>query len=86
MAVIDDLKARRATVAAQLAAMSLGTVGDKPNANTADGGTTVDHVGYRDSLYRELKMLDELILNAGKVEEALANQDGSWEIETQVYS
>jgi hypothetical protein len=86
MSVLDDLKTRRATVAAQLAAMTLTSVGGKPNANTADGGTTVDHVGFRKSLLEELKMLDEAILREAEVQAALDDEDGSWEIESQVYT
>lgn len=86
MGVLEDLKTRRATVAAQLAAMTVSTIGGKPNANTADGGTTVDHVGYRRSLLEELKMLDEAIMREAEVQAALDDQDGSWEIESQVYT
>lgn len=86
MGVLEDLKTRRATVAAELAAMSLTTIGGKPNANTADGGTTVDHVGFRRSLLEELKMLDEAILREAEVQAALDDEDGSWEIESQVYT
>lgn len=86
MGVLEDLKTRRATVAAELAAMSKLTVGGKPNANTADGGTTVDHVGWRRSLLEELKMLDEAILREAEVQAALDDEDGSWEIESQVYT
>lgn len=86
MSVLNDLKTRRATVAAELAAMSISTIGGKPNANTADGGTTVDHVGWRRSLLEELKMLDEAILRESQVQSALDDEDGSWEIESQVYT
>jgi hypothetical protein len=86
MAFIDDLKTRRATVAAELAAMTKLTVGGKPNAMTADGGTSVDHVGFRRSLLEELKMLDEAILREAEVQAALDDEDGSWEIESQVYT
>jgi hypothetical protein len=86
MSVLEDLKTRRATVAAELAAMSLTTIGGKPNANTADGGTTVDHVGFRRSLLEELKMLDEAIMREAEVQSALDDEDGSWEIESQVYT
>lgn len=86
MSVLDDLKARRAYVAAQLAAMLVTTVGGKPNANTADGGTTVDHVGYRKSLLDELKMLDDAIMRDSQVQAAIDDQDGSWEIESNVYT
>lgn len=86
MSVLTDLRTRRATVAAQLAAMTITTVGGKPNAMTADGGTSVDHVGFRKSLLEELKMLDEAIIREAQVEAALADEDGSWEIESQVYT
>lgn len=86
MSVLSDLRTRRATVAAQLAAMTLTTVGGKPNAMTADGGTSVDHVGFRKSLLEELKMLDEAIIREAQVEAALNDEDGSWEIESQVYT
>lgn len=86
MAFIDDLKTRRATVAAELAAMTKLTMGGKPNAMTADGGTSVDHVGFRRSLLEELKMLDEAILREAEVQAALDDEDGSWEIESQVYT
>ena len=86
MAILDDLKTRRATVAAELAAMTKLTMGGKPNAMTADGGTSVDHVGFRRSLLEELKMLDEAILREAKVQAAFDDEDGSWEIESQVYT
>lgn len=86
MSVLSDLRTRRATVAAQLAVMTLTSVGGKPNAMTADGGTSVDHVGFRRSLLEELKMLDEAIIREAEVEAALNDEDGSWEIESQVYT
>jgi hypothetical protein len=66
--------------------MTVTSVGGKPNAMTADGGTSVDHVGYRKSLLEELKMLDEAILREAQVQSALDGDDGSWEIESQVYT
>ena len=86
MSVLDDLKTRRATVAAELAAMSKLSMGGKPNAMTADGGTSVDHVGFRRSLLEELKMLDDAILREAEVQSAINDEDGSWEIESQVYT
>jgi hypothetical protein len=86
MSVLDDLKTRRATVAAELAAMSKLSMGGKPNAMTADGGTSVDHVGFRRSLLEELKMLDDAILREAEVQSAIDDEDGSWEIESQVYT
>lgn len=80
MAYIDSLVARRATVAARLAAFTEGAVGDK--ANTAGGGgANVNHVEYRESLLAELAELDDLIKGAGSVAQAadvVAN--GPWEV------
>jgi hypothetical protein len=66
--------------------MSITSIGGKPNAMTADGGTSVDHVGFRKSLLEELKMLDEAIMREAEVQAAIDDEDGSWEIESQVYS
>lgn len=58
----SNLVKRRDQVAQKLADMDRDALaGSKPNVKTADGGTTVDHVGYRKSLYEELSMIDELI-------------------------
>lgn len=58
MALVDDLKTRRDAVAAELAAITATAAGGKPNASSAN---SVDHVGYKDGLYRELRELNELI-------------------------
>lgn len=50
--IVANLQTRRATVAAQLAAMTSTSVGGKPNASGTD--VNVDHVGYRQSLLQEL--------------------------------
>jgi hypothetical protein len=86
MSVLALLKTRRNYVATQISEITKTTLGGKPNANTADGGTTIDHVAYRDSLYRELRELDAAIQREAVVAAALDDSDGSWEIESQVYS
>ena len=83
MAYIDDLQTRRDTVASELAAMTKLTVGGKPNASTSDGGTTIDHVKWRQSLLAELKELNQLIKDESEVLAAIANEDGAWEIVTE---
>lgn len=56
---LENLRTRRATIAARLAALTDGTgIGDKPNAS---GGQSVDHVGYKDGLYRELEQINKQI-------------------------
>lgn len=55
------LRTRRATVLAQLAAMTSTSIGGMPNTS---GGESVDHQGYKDALYRELESLNKLLLAA----------------------
>lgn len=60
---IENLKARRSAICAKLADLNDKAVGG--NANTSGGGGThVDHVGYKDGLYRELRELTGLIAAA----------------------
>lgn len=55
----ENLITRRNAVAAELAALSATKAGGLPNANGP--GVGVDHVGYKDSLYRELRELNAQI-------------------------
>lgn len=59
MSAVDDLKARRDAICAELASLSSSKAGGKPNVSV-DGQTT-DHVGYKRGLYAELKDIDEAI-------------------------
>lgn len=68
---LENLTTRRAAIAAELAALSATAAGGKPNA-TATG---IDHVGYKDGLYRELETLDRLIAAAG----GQVSESGPWE-------
>ena len=62
---VENLKARRLVVSQRLADLDADqAAGSKPNTKIADGGTTIDHVQFRLSLYKELEMLDKLILDA----------------------
>lgn len=57
---LDNLLTRRSTILAELAAISVQTPGGRPNIGGGAGGL-VDHVGYKDGLYRELAELNRLI-------------------------
>jgi hypothetical protein len=59
---LADLKTRRNAVASELAALTSVTKGG--GINSSGAGTGVDHKGYKQSLYDELKHLDELIKTA----------------------
>ena len=74
---LENLKTRRATITARLAALTDGTgIGDKPNAN---GGQAVDHVGYKDGLYRELAEINKLI--AHLIATDVDSGGGPWEVD-----
>jgi hypothetical protein len=80
VAYIDNLITRRDNVAARLAALTEGSVGDKANTN-GGAGSAVDHVGYRQSLLQELRELNELIKEAAEAAQAVdVAQNGPWEI------
>ncbi len=73
---LDNLRTRRDQVCQRLADLDRdAAAGSKPNVKMADGGTTIDHVGFRKSLYEELEQLDKLI------ERAEQSGDGSGGIE-----
>ena len=55
--VIAQLKTRRDAICTELAALTETAAGGKPNSQL--GG--IDHVGYKDGLYRELREIEELI-------------------------
>ena len=72
---MDNLIARREAVTAELAALSAATAGGRPNINGGGMGM-VDHVGYKDALYRELRDLNLLIDQA----------QGPWELPLEGHS
>lgn len=80
MTVVDDLKTRRAAVAAELAALSTSTAGGLPNVQ-GGGDTDVDHQGYKKGLYEELQQLDQAIARAEIEAAAAAGDVGVYETE-----
>lgn len=69
---LENLKARRAAITAELAALSATKAGGLPNSSGLP--VSVDHVGYKDSLYRELREINGLI----------AQMEGPWALEHEV--
>lgn len=67
---ISNLLTRRSNILAELAALTSTASGGKPTY-TIDG-QTVDHVGYRTSLYQELQFINEQIAIAEGPYEELA--------------
>jgi len=65
---LENLQSRRSVITAELAALSSTAAGGKPNAAAAG----IDHVGYKDGLYRELKQIQETIAMLG------GEDDGPW--------
>ena len=60
--LLENLITRRDAIGVELAALSSSLAGGKPNAA---GPNTVDHVGYKDGLYRELESINRAIEVAG---------------------
>lgn len=52
MTLLADLQTRRDAIGVELAALTSAGAGGNPNSPTG-----VDHVGYKDGLYRELEQL-----------------------------
>lgn len=83
-AYVGNLKTRRAAICAELSVLSATAPGGKPNAG--GNGSTVDHTGYKKSLYDELAQIDDAIRRAGETaaaEDIAAN--GPWEIEQEYH-
>lgn len=65
--VITDLLTRRDAILTELAAMATGSLGALPN--TSGTGDHIDQVGYRKSLYAELKDINATLeLMGGPIE------------------
>ena len=62
MSFVTDLKARKAAIGVELAALATTEAGGLPNASVPHA---VDHVGYKDGLYRELDNIHKLLLAEG---------------------
>lgn len=84
-AYIESLLVRRAAIVAELSVLNSTKPGGKPNLSQSDGGTALDHMGYKKSLYDELKMIDESIQRDGQTQAAIiAGEDGPFEIATGI--
>jgi len=59
---MEPLLQRRATLLAEIAALSPATAGGKPSYSI--DGQQVDHTAYRLSLYRELELIEHLLGNS----------------------
>jgi hypothetical protein len=58
---LENLKTRRSAIYAELAALAAGKAGGNPNQK--DVG--IDHAGYKDGLYRELREINALLGDGG---------------------
>lgn len=72
---IENLETRRAAICTELAALTSSAAGGLPNASGDGGG--IDHVGYKDGLYRELEQIEKAI---GALS---AHQDGAFEVTSE---
>lgn len=54
---LENARTRYNAIWAELAALTSSAAGGKPNASGGDN--TIDHVGYKDGLYRELEALEK---------------------------
>lgn len=83
-AYVTLLQARRTAIVTELNALASTTVGGKPNILEADGGTHIDHQGYKMNLYKELAEIDAAILRDQNVQAQIDDADGpAWEMETR---
>jgi len=74
----QNLITRRNAIAVELAALTATAAGGKPNM-AGGGGAGIDHVGYKDGLYRELAEIDKQLANMAAADAA---ENGPWEIES----
>ncbi len=74
---LENLRTRRSAILAELAALTSTSQGGRVNQTAM--GRSFDHVGYKMSLYAELKEIDAMIANADDGSGA----GGAFEIETQ---
>lgn len=81
----ENAIARVQAIFAELAALDSTKAGGIPNTKTQDGGTTVDHVGYRLSLWKELDYFMDFfgVETLGELEDVINDDDGPFEIITQ---
>ena len=77
MSIVTDLRTRRDAIGVELAALASDEAGGKPNAA---GPNAVDHVGYKDGLYRELLKIKESLIAFGGL---TADEAGDFEVVTE---
>ena len=65
---LENLKTRRTAIYTELSELDATRAGGKPNAGGS--GNTIDHVGYKRSLYDELDRINAQIAAA----------EGPWEV------
>lgn len=78
----EYLVLRRDAIVAELASLTSTSMGGKANVKDRDGGTTVDHVGYRMSLLEELAKINDAIKDAQNVEDMANGGDYTFEFDT----
>lgn len=83
MGLRADLITRRNAVASELAALAVSKPGGSPNVKDQDGGTTIDHEGYKASLYKELRELNAQLKDIAELEAIEAGNEGPFEIVTE---
>lgn len=57
----QNLATRKSAILAELAALDSTKAGGKPNTTGGGDKVSIDHVGYRKSLYEELAMINSMI-------------------------
>jgi hypothetical protein len=57
----ENLLTRRTAILAELAALDSTKAGGKPNTTGGGDKVSIDHVGYRKSLYEELAMINSTL-------------------------
>jgi hypothetical protein len=80
----ENILTRLNAIAAELAAMDRTQMGGIANVKNQDGGTHVDHVGYRLSLLAEQEKLLKALERASEVDDAAEGSFGPFEIITRV--
>jgi hypothetical protein len=74
MSFVSDLQDRKITIGKEIKALTASAAGG--TLNTSGQGTTADHVGYKDGLYRELDNINKLLASAGGVAEVTSEAIG----------
>lgn len=75
----QNIITRLQNIAQELADLDRTKLGGMANTKSQDGGTTIDHVGYRKSLLDEQRELEQRLLGADMVEDAMNGDDGPFE-------